>query len=84
MAIGLIVIGSKINGIKEAIKNGENGFLFQTGDSTELENIILNLVKLNSKKLIKISYNARKEIEMRFNKENNSKKLFKLFFSKSS
>ncbi len=60
MAIGKIVIASNIGGMAEIIKNGENGFLFEAGNSDELREII---EKLDSSDLEKIGQNAKKSIK---------------------
>lgn len=47
-AAGIPVIGSDIGGIKEAIKNEENGLLFDMGDYQQLKSIIEELVNNNA------------------------------------
>ena len=52
------VIASKIGGIPEIIKNGENGFMFEPNSKTELLSIINNLKNYD---LNQIGNNARKK-----------------------
>lgn len=52
LAMGKIVIASKIGGLPEIITDGQNGFLFKSGDSRELAQK-MNLI-LNNKQLVKI------------------------------
>lgn len=59
MALGLIPIGSKNEGIDGIIRDGENGFLCNAGDVNELAEIIKRLHKMSSEQLIEISKNAK-------------------------
>lgn len=47
MACGVPVIGSDIGGLKEYIKNGENGFLFEAGNHLDLASKIENFIHLS-------------------------------------
>jgi len=47
MALGKVVIASRIGGLPELIKHGENGFLFTMGDSLDLSKILNDLESLN-------------------------------------
>ena len=57
-----IVFGSDIGGIKELIRDRENGFIFKTGDIEELKNLIYS-IKDNSQLSTKIGENAFKYIK---------------------
>jgi len=43
LSMGAPVIGSDIGGIREVIKNGYNGFLFNAGSVENLRNILINI-----------------------------------------
>ena len=59
MALGLIPIGSKNEGIDGIIKDGENGFLCEAGNHTELANIISRIKSMPKSELERISRNAK-------------------------
>ena len=59
MAIGLIPIGARGEGIDGIIVDGENGFLCKAGDEEELKAIISKLRGLSRDELERISHNAR-------------------------
>jgi glycosyltransferase involved in cell wall biosynthesis len=44
-AAGVPVVGSNIGGIAEEIKDGQNGLLFEMGNSNQLKNILESLIK---------------------------------------
>jgi len=54
---GVPVIGSRIGGIPEIIKNGRNGYLFAAGDIAGLKNILEDVIK-DPKKLTILGRNA--------------------------
>lgn len=60
MALGLIPIGSRNEGIDGIIVDGENGFLCEAGNVEELASIITKLKKMPKDDLRKISIAARK------------------------
>jgi glycosyltransferase involved in cell wall biosynthesis len=59
MAAGLIPIVTADTGICSYIKNGENGFIVNYGDISQLENILTNLSKMNDEAKTAISLNAK-------------------------
>ncbi|MCF2660298.1 glycosyltransferase family 4 protein [Parabacteroides distasonis] len=59
MALGLIPIGSRGEGIDGIIKDGENGFLCKAGDEEELELILTRLKNMNPDEISRLSNNAR-------------------------
>lgn len=60
MALGIIPIGSKNEGIDGIIEDGVNGFLCEAGNVDELSVIINTIQKMPIEKLNMISYNAKK------------------------
>ena len=59
MARGMIVIGSRGEGIDGVIQDGKNGFLCNPGDTSELANILSRIERTDGAALSKISNNAR-------------------------
>lgn len=57
--LGKVVIGSNLPGINEYIKNGQTGFLIDTGDYKRLA-LILEKIYYNKEKIIKIGSEAQK------------------------
>lgn len=55
MASGCVTIGSKNEGIDGVIVDGMNGYLCKAGDSGELANLIMKVVKNNSDEIKRIS-----------------------------
>lgn len=60
MALGLITIGSRNEGIDGIIVDGENGFLCDAGNENELIEIITKIKNMSSEQLKSISDKARK------------------------
>ena len=63
MGLGAIVIGTAGTSFEEVIINGVNGFLVETGNAGELENVLLQVLATKDKKLIR---QAAKESIKRF------------------
>lgn len=60
MALGLITIGSRDEGIDGIIQDGVNGFLCEAGNQVELEKILTHIRSLPPEELCRISDNAKK------------------------
>jgi glycosyltransferase involved in cell wall biosynthesis len=62
MARGLCVLGTKVDGMRQALRDGQNGYLFDRGDS---EGIAVRAIKLltNPEDLISLSVEARATAE---------------------
>ncbi len=59
MAVGLIPIGSRNEGIDGIICEGENGFLCNAGDTNELIGILKNIKQMSSEQLNQMSKRAK-------------------------
>ena len=59
MALGVIAIGSKNEGIDGVIRNGENGFLCEAGNVDELTNVLKRIKSLPIEQIEKISRCAK-------------------------
>lgn len=58
LSVGTPVIGSKVGGITELIKEGENGFLFERADEKELANKIDRLINLTEDEYAQMERNS--------------------------
>lgn len=59
MALGVITIGSKNEGIDGVIRNGENGFLCEAGNVDELTNVLKRIKSMSIEQIEKISRCAK-------------------------
>lgn len=73
--MGKIVLASRIGGLPEIIKDGENGFLFEAGNLDSLQEKILNLDKINK---VKIREAAFKSVQ-KFSPQNNLEAVIKIY-----
>jgi glycosyltransferase involved in cell wall biosynthesis len=79
MACGLPVITSEVNGLKELIVDGQNGWLFTPSDSLMLAEKIKSLIN-NQTDLEIIRQNGRKMVEQKFNIKNISQQYQQAYF----
>ncbi len=77
-AMGKPVIGSRIGGIPELIKDHETGLTFEPGNAEELRKNVLYLLN-NSEKIMTLGANARRFIEQNYNQEYHYKELMKIY-----
>ncbi len=68
MAAGLAVIGSDVGGIKELVKNGENGLLIKPADAVGLAKAISELLRDNERR-ISLGMQAQAFISENFSQE---------------
>jgi len=80
MAAGLITVVTNTGGTKEIICDGNNGFLFKTGDTKSLYEKI-KYIRNNYNSLVGIKVNALDTIENKFNYNNNIKILHRLYIN---
>lgn len=78
MAYKNITISTNVGGIPEVIKNNYNGFIFTPGNTDELYNLLKKVLK-DKEKRIRLSCNARKTIEEKFNIVNNINTLLTIY-----
>jgi len=67
-AMGIPVIGARIGGIPELIKDNETGLTFEPGNASDLQEKICNLVE-RPDRLIKMGEKARRLVKEKFNAE---------------
>jgi glycosyltransferase involved in cell wall biosynthesis len=79
-ACGKPVIASRINGIPEYVNDGENGYLFTTGDSTELSQKLNQIqeVAANDSSYRQLSCQSREYAEKTFDYLNHHHKLMEM------
>ena len=78
MSAGKPLIGSKVGGIPEIIKEGKNGLLFEPMNFKKLAEMILILME-DEKLRSKMGKSSRKMAEDFFSWENISKKVYKIY-----
>ena len=60
MALGLIPVGSRNEGIDGIIRDGENGFLCEAGNVEELSAIIAQIRNMQHARLLSLSDSAKR------------------------
>ena len=80
MYFGKITIGSKGEGISEIIIDGNNGYLVDSSDSTDLANKIKYILN-HFTELDYIRNNARKTVWPKFSWENNARQYLNFYYS---
>lgn len=60
--LGKVVIASRMGGITERIADGENGFLFVSGDAKELASKMIAVDALSTEALMMVGTNAQKSL----------------------
>jgi len=77
-ALGKPVVGARIGGIPELVRDGETGLTFEPGNEEDLRKKIKYFTK-NPGKIIEMGKNSRKFVEKNFNSENHYKELIKIY-----
>jgi glycosyltransferase involved in cell wall biosynthesis len=77
-AFGLPVIGSKIGGIPELIKENETGLLFEPRDRDGLRDRI-NYLSTNPDEVLRMGSNARRLVEKEYGEEPHYDRLIKVY-----
>ncbi|OGH85970.1 MAG: hypothetical protein A2493_00310 [Candidatus Magasanikbacteria bacterium RIFOXYC12_FULL_33_11] len=80
MASERLVIASSVDGLKEIIKDGETGLLFQSQDALELSNVIKKSIDDKEKSYI-ISKNAREWTQKNVRVEDMAKKYQEIYLN---
>lgn len=70
MSYGLPIVSTYVGDMKEAVDNGENGYLVDPGDIEGLANTLEYIIALAESRWKKVSENARKKVEERFSDSN--------------
>jgi len=78
MACKTPVIGSRVGGIKEVIRDGVNGYLVKEKSPEEISNKISKLISNNSLRN-KLGLNGRKTVENNYTWQENSKETLKVY-----
>lgn len=77
-ALGKPVIGSRIGGIPELVRDGETGLTFEAGNIEDLRGKIECLINSPSR-ITEMGKNARRFVEENFNPEKHYQKLMKIY-----
>ncbi|MBI4687016.1 MAG: glycosyltransferase, exosortase A system-associated, partial [Nitrospirae bacterium] len=78
MAMGKIVAGSDVGGIKELVTNGKDGFLFKAGDTEDLSRLLIELA-VNRENLKAVSSAAIQTVRMKHNWESAVKRYLPVY-----
>lgn len=77
-ALGKPVIGARIGGIPELVKDNETGLTFESGNSDDLRSKIESLLKTPDR-IVEAGKNARRFAEENFNSEKHYQELMKIY-----
>ena len=77
-ATGKPVIGARIGGIPELVKDGVTGYTFKPGNAWDLRSKILMLTR-DPDKIVQMGKNARKFVEENFNQEKHYQGLMEIY-----
>lgn len=80
MAMGKPVIGSDVDGVREVIADGVNGYLIQPNDAAALADKIIELL-INKGKWIKMGIEGRKIVENKYTIEKMCKGMLEVYTS---
>lgn len=75
--VGTPVIGSRIGGIPEIIKDNYNGFLFEAGNVNQLKEILENIIE-NPRQLKELGKNAKESVK-KYEMSKHIKKLIEIY-----
>ena len=79
-ALGKPVVGARIGGIPELVRDNENGLTFESGNYEDLKSKIIHLVQ-NPNKITEMGKRARKFVEIELNEEKHYKELMDIYNS---
>ncbi|MCZ2845668.1 MAG: glycosyltransferase family 4 protein [Candidatus Bathyarchaeota archaeon] len=79
-ALGKPVVASRIGGIPELVKDNQTGLTFEPGNTDDLKEKILYMIK-NPDKVIEMGKNGRKFVEEKSNPERYYRELMKIYQS---
>ena len=79
MAFGKPVIGARIGGIPEMIREAKNGFLFESGSCDDLKGVMERIVNFPAAKIEKMGRAARKKVENQNNTESHYSALMDIY-----
>lgn len=77
-ALGKPVIGARIGGIPELVKDGETGYTFEAGNTGDLRGKINRILK-DKDKIAQMGKNGRRFVEESFNSEKHYQKLMNIY-----
>jgi glycosyltransferase involved in cell wall biosynthesis len=77
-ALGKPVIGSRIGGIPELVRDGETGFIFEPGNRVDLREKVLSLLE-NKNKIIEMGKKARAFVERELDPDKHYRELMQIY-----
>ena len=78
-SLGKPVIGARIGGIPELVKDRETGFTFEPGNAQDLREKIRRFISLPSSEIQDMGKEARKLVEEKFNHERHYQRLTEIY-----
>jgi glycosyltransferase involved in cell wall biosynthesis len=78
-ALGKPVIGARIGGIPELVRDNETGWTFESGNVADLRAKIETLLQATPETLVKMGRTARKDVENHFNPEHHYENLMMIY-----
>jgi glycosyltransferase involved in cell wall biosynthesis len=80
-ASGKPVIGARIGGIPEMVKDKETGFLFESGNMMELSSILAGVQKLNDRTITEMGHASQNYVRAAFTSQRYLEDMLKLYHS---
>ena len=80
-ASGKPVIGARIGGIPEMVKDRETGFLFESGNEIELSRTLVEVQKLNDSAITEMGHASQKYVSTAFTSQRYMEKTLSLYSS---
>ncbi len=77
--LGTPVIGASIGGIPEIIESGKTGFVFQSGDSEQLTEVLNYTSKMSDDSYKEMQYLCKKFAELNFSENHYYEKLLTIY-----
>jgi glycosyltransferase involved in cell wall biosynthesis len=78
-ALGKPVIGARIGGIPELVRDGETGWTFESGNAADLRAKIETVLSTPAEIIIKMGKTARNEVENHFHADKHYEKLMEIY-----
>ena len=78
-ALGKPVIGARIGGIPELVRDGETGWTFESGNAADLRTKIETLLTTPQETILEMGKTARNDVETHFNPDTHYEKLMAIY-----
>jgi glycosyltransferase involved in cell wall biosynthesis len=78
-ALGKLVIGARIGGIPELIREGETGMSFVSGDEASLSTVLRDTIRLSDAAVEELGRNARRWVELEFTSDTYRQRILEVY-----